>query len=186
MTPKHLGGHLNKTHIDDGLLEYLIDQYKIESVLDIGCGPGGMVHLAHKKGLVAFGIDGDPNISGYCILKHDFTTGKLNLNRPFDLIWSVEFLEHVEEKYLPNFMPLFQLGKYCVVTHALPGDTGGHHHVNLQESNYWVEKFNEYGLIFDAKETKRMKQKSTMEKRFIERRGLFFKNKKQVDFLKKS
>ena len=38
--PKHLGGHLNKTHVDRGSLEILKRRFDIKSMLDIGCGPG--------------------------------------------------------------------------------------------------------------------------------------------------
>ena len=41
-TPEHLGGHLNKTNIDGPLLSYIKERFKVKSMLDIGCGPGGM------------------------------------------------------------------------------------------------------------------------------------------------
>ena len=34
--PKHLGGHLNKTHIDNGSLDWAIRLFKVKSFLDIG------------------------------------------------------------------------------------------------------------------------------------------------------
>ena len=49
--PAHLGGHDNETHLDNGVLDYMISKYKIESYVDVGCGPGGMVELAASKGL---------------------------------------------------------------------------------------------------------------------------------------
>ena len=57
--PSHLGGHKNKTHLDEGTIDYLIKKFKPKSFLDIGCGPGGMVKIATNKGLKARGIDGD-------------------------------------------------------------------------------------------------------------------------------
>mgnify|MGYP003347574177 FL=1 len=76
--PSHLGGHLNKTHNDRGTLTFLINEYKIKSFLDIGCGPGGMVALANMRGLDSVGIDGDWEVEkekDALILIHDFTTG---------------------------------------------------------------------------------------------------------------
>ena len=49
--PQHLGGHENETHIDDGALSYFIENFDVKSMVDIGCGPGGMVDLAKRKGL---------------------------------------------------------------------------------------------------------------------------------------
>ena len=40
-----LGGNLGRTNIDYETLSYLIDNLKISSFLDIGCGKGGMVLL---------------------------------------------------------------------------------------------------------------------------------------------
>ena len=42
----HLGGHQGTTHIDKGTLRWAIDKLNVTSMLDVGCGPGGMVELA--------------------------------------------------------------------------------------------------------------------------------------------
>ena len=34
----HLGGHLNRTNTDEPLLRYVKERFKIETMLDIGCG----------------------------------------------------------------------------------------------------------------------------------------------------
>ena len=57
MLEPHLGGHQNKTHLDNGALDWLIKTFDAKSFLDIGCGPGGMVELAKSKGLLVKGID---------------------------------------------------------------------------------------------------------------------------------
>ena len=94
----------------------------------------------------------------------------------FDLAWSVEFLEHVEEQYIPNYMPIFQACKYAIVTHAVPGQDG-HHHVNCQEKDYWVDKFREYDMIYQDELTVMARDSSTMKKPFIKRTGLVFQNR---------
>jgi 2-polyprenyl-3-methyl-5-hydroxy-6-metoxy-1,4-benzoquinol methylase len=114
---KHLGGHSGVTHIDQGNLEWAIQNLNIKSLLDIGCGPGGMLNLADSLNLENFGIDGDPSISiDKNFLLHDFTTGPANHFTLYDLVWSCEFVEHVEEKFIDNFMKSFQLGKYVIIT----------------------------------------------------------------------
>ena len=57
--PNHLGGHLNKTHVDEGSLTWIINTFNIKSFLDVGCGTGGMVELSESKGIKSLGIDGD-------------------------------------------------------------------------------------------------------------------------------
>ena len=46
-TPEHLGGHLNRTNTDEPLLRYIKERFKVETMLDIGCGPGGMKEIAN-------------------------------------------------------------------------------------------------------------------------------------------
>ena len=177
MTEKHLGGHNNITHLDVGTLTFLRDTYNIKKMIDIGQGPGGMVQLAKELGIDAVGIDGDPAVNPDIL--HDYSVSPLRTEE-VDLAWSVEFLEHVYEEYLPNFMETFSCAKYILVTFAKPGEPG-HHHVNCQPENYWIEKFAEYGYILDAQVTKDIREKHTtmnlhrpFKKQFIKKNGLFF------------
>jgi cyclopropane fatty-acyl-phospholipid synthase-like methyltransferase len=176
--PAHLGGHQNETHIDDGALSLMINKFNVKSYLDIGCGPGGMVELAASKGLKVLGIDGDftltrDNPEHY--LLHDFTTGPAPIDDLWDMGWSCEFLEHVEEKYMDNYMDAFKKCKRIVVTHAFPGQ-GGHHHVNEQEPNYWFNQFGSRGFLLDNTITDELRRASTMEQRYIRTSALVFWN----------
>lgn len=179
--PDHLGGHLNRTHTDESTLRYLIKNFKITSMLDIGCGPGGMLDLAKSLHIKATGIDGDWTLDHKKeIFIWDYTEGRFpGPIGNYDLAWSVEFLEHVEEKYIPNYMPDFQRCQYAVITHA-PPDWPGHHHVNCQSANYWIEKFSEYGFKFDFDITLQIRKISSMKKGFMQRNGLFFINLKPL------
>jgi cyclopropane fatty-acyl-phospholipid synthase-like methyltransferase len=174
--PYHLGGHLNRTHIDEGLLNWAIKNLKVQSFLDIGCGPGGMVEVAHSKNLDALGIDGDYSLSRFNkdnFIIHDYTVSPLKLNKIYDLVWSCEFVEHVEEKYLPNFLETFKFGKYIIMTFA-PPETPGHHHVNCQDETYWISKFNNLGFVYNKKITEEIRNVSTMKRDFVRNFGLFF------------
>ena len=174
--PEHLGGHLDKTHMDRGTFMYLKDKYDIESFIDIGCGTGGMVNYALGRGCRSIGIDGDYSVDKEGpVMIYDFTKGPVDVPMSFDLGWSVEFVEHIEEEYMDNWMAIFQKCKYAVITYAPPG-WPGHHHVNCQDQDYWVEKFNKYGLTFDEEETSNVRENSNMRKPFMQSRGLFFKN----------
>lgn len=176
--PPHLGGHLNKTHIDEGSLDYFINRYKIKTFVDVGCGPGGMVALAKSKGLYAYGIDGDWTTNPKII--HDYITGPLEIKQA-DLIWCVEFLEHVEETYVSNYMKTLQAGKYVFCTAST---TSGHHHVNCKDRNYWVRIFEHFGFEYQDKESELIRTDITtmnlnrgVSKQFVKNTGMFFKNK---------
>lgn len=169
--PDHLGGHQGQTHVDHGALTYMISKFDVQSMLDIGCGPGGMVEHARSLGLSATGIDGDWTVKPDILC--DFTIEPAKALSPYDLAWSVEFLEHVEEQYIINFMPAFSWCKYAVVTYAPPG-WPGHHHVNLQEETYWVNVFEHFGWIKLWKATDQIRAASTMKKGYMKRTGLVF------------
>lgn len=186
----HLGGHMSYTHLDDGALNWLIKDFNVKSFLDVGCGPGGMVKLAKQKGLKVKGIDGDYTLKRECsadYILHDYTTGSSGLEETFDVGWSVEFVEHVEEKYIPNYVKDFTLVKYLILTFAPPG-WPGHHHVNCQYQDYWIKKFGEYGLMYNKEYTKELRSVTSMNlppfgrtppqlpNSFIKDRGLFFEN----------
>lgn len=176
--PEHLGGHQGRSHVDVGALDFLIEEYNIKTMVDVGQGPGAMVELARLKGLEAYGIDGDPTVKADVL--HDYSTGPYSLDSGVDLAWSVEFLEHVDEEYLPNFMETFKGADYVFCTAAKPGEPG-HHHVNCQPAAYWISKFAEHGFIFDLVNTCKIRYvHSTMnkdrpiKKQFVRNNGLFF------------
>lgn len=180
----HLGGHNNKTHTDRGVLSYLKQKYNILTLVDVGCGPADMIEIAIDRGICSVGVDGDHTLeshwkeTGRPVILHDFTLGTPRLPlESFDLAWSVEFLEHVEERYMSNYMDVFSKCQYVVCTAAPPGYTG-HHHVNCRPQEYWVEKFAEYGFEFDAEETANIRRLSTMRKPFMQTTGMFFKSVK--------
>ena len=46
MVKSHLGGHGNKTNVDQPVFDHIVDKFNIKRMVDIGCGPGGMRELA--------------------------------------------------------------------------------------------------------------------------------------------
>jgi len=179
--PKHLGGHFGFTAMVTKTFDYIKDKYNVRSVLDIGCGPAGMVEYANFKGIYAIGVDGDPDLEEKpYVTKHDFTTGELTLDKTFDLVYSTEFVEHVEEVYVKNFMPLFQRGNYVFISAAPPGQSG-HHHVNCKGKNYWINVFNEYGfeyLLTDSEDIAK-----TSSDIVVRNNSMFFVNKNKHEII---
>jgi len=175
--PDHLGGQNGRSWTDDGSLNIMWN-LGCRKMLDVGCGFGGQVKLAESLGWESYGVDGDwtvlPKESNFHL--NDYTKGSPTLTYEVDLIWCVEFLEHVEEKYMDNYMSTFQdsKAKYLIVTHAVPGQAG-HHHVNCQEKDYWLDAFKRYGFEYDETLTKQIREESTMKKPFVARTGLVFK-----------
>ena len=163
---------------DDDTVRMMRDNPKMQKT----GGPGGMKEVANGMGIDWYGVDGDITViqnTDYSLV-HDFTLGEAKIDKTFDLIWCTEFLEHVEEKYVPNYMPLFELGKIAVVTAAPPG-WPGHHHVNCREESYWIDVFKNYGLRYNEELTNEFKTASKMNeykfgdrKNFFKRAGMVF------------
>ncbi len=182
--PIHLGGHQGKTHTDEGTLRWAIEKLQVQSMLDVGCGPGGMVELADKLGVDAYGIDGDYTLERYNESKfmiHDFTKGPAPVSGNYDLAWSVEFVEHVYEEYIPNYIQAMQKCKFLIMTYA-PVGHGGHHHVNENTEEYWIKTMSDYGFKYLKDLSEEMRRHSTMgtkkKLRFLARTGLLFKNER--------
>jgi hypothetical protein len=178
----HLSGHLYMDNTDNYLLKYCQKEFGIKSFIDIGCGLGRQVELGLDLGIKSIGIDGDFTlkyedmknwVSPVNILIHDFTTGKPEIKENFDLGSSVEFLEHIEEKYLDNVFSVYNKCKYVFVASAGEGQPG-HHHVNCQNDSYWIDKFKEYNFNLSSLHTDRLRLHSTLNA--TKERGLFFIN----------
>ncbi len=150
----HLGGTAlvgdPMTRVEDVWVK-LIAKYGFRSVIDVGSGVGVNAKWFLDQGLDAYAVEGFPDYLYHSVIPsdrmiaHDYTTGPYFPMRNFDLGWSSEFVEHVEERFVPNFMATFKACRYVCITHATPGQ-GGYHHVNEQPTEYWVEKFLQSGF----------------------------------------
>jgi len=168
--PPHLGGHFGNTNIDTATLDFLIHRYGVRSMLDVGCGPGGMLDAAAERGIEAWGVDGDPHMARENVWIHDYTSGPLAAEA-FDLIWCVEFVEHVEAEFIPNFMQTFTGGRVLFLTAAPPGFPG-HHHVNCQPPEHWIELLSGRGWALDKEATQWVRANGGHP--FSTRQGLVF------------
>lgn len=149
-----------RTNFDNSIFNYLLNEFPIKSMIDVGCGLGGIVDLATSRGIDACGVDGDlyiKNIYDKPNFKlHDYTEGGYDPGIK-DLAWSFEFLEHVYEKYISNIFTTFSRCKIVFCTHAFPRQKGTHH-VNCQTDEYWISVFEKYKFTFDSSRTAKLRK----------------------------
>ena len=147
------------------------------SMIDIGCGPMGQMREAKKLGFDVLGIDGDPSLpDSDLLIRHDFTKGAPELPaNEFGLAWSCEFVEHVEEQYVDNFIDVFKKAHLVVMT-AAPPESKGHHHVNCRNQDYWIDKMESMGFSYGETLTEELKKASTMKREFFKNTGMAFYN----------
>ena len=147
-TRPDLGGNL---HYGDAntfaprLWRYLVERFGVRSVLDVGCGEGHAVLFFHRLGLHAHGIDGlDGNIQRAVtpVARHDLLGGPYVM--PVDMVWSCEVAEHIAADKVGHYIETLANGRIVAMTHALP-DQPGHHHVNCQPQEYWIDLMQHQG-----------------------------------------
>jgi SAM-dependent methyltransferase len=185
-TPAHLGGaHHDKpdfyTWLPD-VWERLVLDYRIRSVIDIGCGAGFSTRWFEQRVDRVLGIEGDPaaHVAGVRrsdrMVRHDFTEGPFVPVDLYDLGWVAEFVEHVEAKYMANWMRALQACRYACITFARPGQ-GGHHHVNEQHEGYWIDRFKAVGFEHVPEETARLRASSSGGETWGRPTLTFFRNR---------
>jgi hypothetical protein len=139
------------TWVDTPVLSELQKRYGVRTMLDVGCGPGGMADVAAQLGVRWAGIDGDPACDDPRIVRWDLVDGPYTAVA-VDLVWCVEVVEHIAPAYVFNVLTTFRAGRVLYLTHATPGQ-GGHHHVNEQPPHYWRELLAADGWQVDEEAT---------------------------------
>ena len=179
-TEGHLGGCLlggDPDTIFPELWDWLVEVWEVKSVLDVGCGDGsGSLAYFAEKGLDVLGVDGIEQ-ENPLVVRHDFETGPFRPERDFDLAWSAEFVEHVEERFVPNFMGAFRAARFVLITHAEPGSPG-YHHVNCRSADFWKGAFAASGFGFDevlTAQTRALSSCNTRPFNHYRRSGLAFR-----------
>jgi SAM-dependent methyltransferase len=176
------------------LWEHICKKFNINSVIDVGCGMGYGIQEFSKHCEKAVGVDGSEYVQEESphkdlILKFDFSKEKFKPKELYDLAWSSEFVEHVEEKYIENYFPIFEASKYVAITYA-DINQEGHYHVNCNSSEYWINLFERNGFTFDREVNLKLKNFAYQDAlshnpkykdNHFYNRGLFFTNNTKSD-----
>jgi SAM-dependent methyltransferase len=129
------------------------------SVIDFGCGPGMLIERLRELGHHVVGYEGSQHGIDYAsdairpsIIKADLTM--LRANGSADVVISTEVAEHLDARDADRFVELLcASARTAIVITAAPPGQGGHHHVNCQPCEYWVEKFAANGWAYSPEET---------------------------------
>jgi len=174
----HLGGNItggDPASFYPGLWAWLVSEFKIKTILDIGCGEGYSFREFERLGCKVIGIEGllqNSIVSPFPTIVHDLTHSKVTICN-VDLVWCCEVCEHIEEKFVDNLIDTMCNGKIIAMTHALPNQ-GGHHHVNCQKAEYWIEKIIKRGYELLEPQTTISRPKATY---YWAKTGMIFRRK---------
>lgn len=155
--------------------KYIIDRFNIKSVMDVGSGRGWAAKWFSNQGLKVTAIEGlEDNVSNAIIETqlHDLTTGPFTAK--VDFVNCIEVVEHIEEKYLDNLLTTLCQGTVLLMTHAVPGQKGWHH-VNCQDSKYWVDHLKNRNFSVMETETAEIRKLAAKDGgKHIARNGIVF------------
>jgi cyclopropane fatty-acyl-phospholipid synthase-like methyltransferase len=188
----HLGGFIIESDpatFTPTLWKHICEKYKIKSVLDLGCGMGYAISEFAKYCDDVVGLEGSDYVKKHSqfsefMIQIDFTKEKYSSDKKYDLLWSCEFVEHVDETFIENYENCFKNSKYCAITYA-DVNQDGHNHVNCKPKEYWIDKICSWGFEYlenDFNELKEisyedaLKYNNTYKDNHFYNRGLFFKN----------
>lgn len=123
-------------------------------VLDAGCALGLLVETLRAQGIDAEGID----LSSYAIahvhepIRPFCRLGSIatELSRQYDLIVSIEVLEHMPARDGEAAIANFCRHTDDVVFSSTPSDHREPSHVNVQPAEYWAEQFARHGFYRDV------------------------------------
>ena len=143
---------------DSGVSNALVSLAKklnIQKSYDFGCGPGKYVQNFRNNGIEASGYDGNPITSQIENCSVQDLTSDFQLD-PVDFLLCLEVCEHVpreyEDKLLQTIDRHVNPGGTLVLSWAVVGQ-GGFGHVNCQNNDYVIKKFESMGYTYDEIES---------------------------------
>lgn len=157
----HLGGNFDGgdlgTWYKEDLWPWLIDEFKVKIVADIGCGTGETLKWFLDHHCDGFGVEGLPwNVDRARerglpdVRQHDFTVDGPCVFDNVDLVWCSDVAEHVAEEHVGSFLTTVRQCRVlamCQGTEANANDGWGH--VNNKPEQYWIDKLAAVGMVED-------------------------------------
>lgn len=154
------------------------------AVLDLGCGNGFFIDRLLSDKIRILGIEG--SAASLPFLNKRLIPGgvaildvSLPLFFPFnsDLLICVEVAEHLPSQAADTLMNNIynHASRWVFFSAATPGQ-GGHHHLNEQPHEYWIEKFKVRGFELQADLTKQLREfAATTKLSWIRDNGMILK-----------
>jgi len=166
----HLGGftEIDLEGVSPAVWKHAVTNWTVQSVMDVGCGKGTSTSWFVTHGLRTECVEGSHDaieqsmVPDKSILtEHDFSRGPWWPEKTFDMVWSVEFLEHVNLHFHYNYITTFRKAAILMVTSS---KWGGWHHVEVHDDDWWIRKYESYGFRYDEKLSQEIRTIAKQEK----------------------
>jgi len=136
------------------IADAIVRDLRPTTVLDAGCAMGFLVEALRARGVEAYGVDVseyaisqvDDSVREYCSL------GSLAepLPRRYDLIVSIEVLEHIPPTEAPAAIANLCAATDRILLSTTPDDYGEATHLNVQAPELWSEALAREGFLRDV------------------------------------
>jgi len=130
-------------------MDWFLDNFKLNSVVDFGCGIGSYLECAHDRGLEVKGFEISEAAKKHTperiqkFITYQDCTEPIQTKK-YDCVISFETAEHIEPSGTKQFVEniVSAVGGYLLFTAAPPGQQGTGH-INMKAKEYWLDQFNE-------------------------------------------
>lgn len=147
-------------HQAQRLADILFGKYQPAYVVDWGCATGLYLHPFTMKGCKVLGIEKSPiailqSPADVRIVHMDMTQPMVNLQtlKKYDLAICLEVLEHIEEEYADVAVGNIARSSDRLILSIAGPNQPGPGHVNLQNKEYWLDKFGLHGFELNTQTT---------------------------------
>jgi hypothetical protein len=150
--------HWNNPFADIAPFTYLIEKYRPQSMLDVGCGLGAYVSLSKNLGVGdVFGVDGLPT-SATMLTEAEYRevdlSRSISIGRKFDIVLCLEVAEHLPlEAALTILGTLRDHARGLIIFSAAEPGQPGHGHINNSPIEQWLRGWQSLGWIPELQET---------------------------------
>lgn len=155
--------------------DYLIDRFALRSVMDLGSGIGYAARYFHRHGIETIAVDGlTSNVDNAVFPTIQVDLTRTSVRCRVDLVHCQEVAEHIAPEHVGKFLASLACGRFVVMSHGTPGQAG-HHHVNLQEWDYWSRHMEARGYHLLPEDTQRVRNLAKTDgAHHLARSGLVF------------
>ena len=159
--------HLIDNRFGESLL-FILQQYKISSLTDLGCGTGAYIRMIENKNIKTQGFDGNPETKKYDV-SGGLCVGPVDITQKrfwdvTDAAMSIEVAEHIPAEYEEAFINnLVNSARHLIfLSWGVPGQ-GGEGHVNGKLGEDVVKKMNQRGWKRSNDYTQRLQNDAEFE-----------------------
>ena len=139
--------------------DYLINEIKIPSILNIGAGEGHTALYLANKGIYVLAYDNVLETikkAVYPVIYHDFQNKPFQVGLKFGLGYLFECLNHLPASAQPHLAETLNSLNSLFFTASAPPMPNGE--INHQPLQYWVDFFQQHGFSVEENITSRIKE----------------------------